>query len=136
MRSHETLSKEFDKRVEELDRHFDPQSWLLSINIGWEGGVSVATCGHHMHLDCLKSYLGSLKGQQRHQSLAPDKGEFLCPLCRQLANSVLPLSPQLGDCTQIVKSRPGGMGQILLELSDLLKENKERPVCFFFLTNN
>lgn len=128
-RKDDTLASEFDKRIEEMHRHFDLQSWLLSINLGWEGGVHVQTCGHHLHLDCLKSYLQSLRSQQstRQQSLAPDKGEYLCPLCRQLANSVLPLSPQLGDCAQIVRSRPANMSDILHELNDFLKENKQAP---------
>nr|AZA04497.1 E3 ubiquitin-protein ligase [Gerris buenoi] len=63
---------------------------MMSVNVGWEGGVHVQTCGHHLHLDCLKSYLSSLRSQQR---LAADRGEYACPLCRQLANSVLPLLP-------------------------------------------
>lgn len=56
------------------------------------------------------------------------RGEYLCPLCRQLANSVLPLSPQLGDCSQMVRSRPAGMGQVLEELNDFLKETEQNPV--------
>ncbi|KAI4457238.1 ubiquitin ligase e3 alpha-related [Holotrichia oblita] len=127
LRRDDTLSCEFDRRVEELDRHFDPQSWLLSINLGWEGGVHVQTCGHHLHLDCLKAYLHSLRSQQRQHPLAPDKGEYLCPLCRQLANSVLPLSPQLGDCSQMVRSRPSNMEQVLIELGDFLRENEQTP---------
>ncbi|XP_025832184.1 E3 ubiquitin-protein ligase Ubr3 isoform X1 [Agrilus planipennis] len=125
-RRDDTLTCEFDRRVEELNRYFDSPSWLLSINIGWEGGVHVQTCGHHLHLDCLESYLHSL-AQQRQQSLSPDDGEYLCPLCRQLANSVLPLSPQLGDCSQMVRSRPTSMSDALNELSDFLKENEQTP---------
>lgn len=49
------------------------QSWLLSINLGWDGGVHVQTCGHHLHLDCLNSYLHSLRLQQRQQNLIPEK---------------------------------------------------------------
>lgn len=56
-------------------------SWQLSVNIGWEGGVHVQTCGHHLHLGCLKSYLTSLRGgQQRHQNLAVDRYDT-CPQC-------------------------------------------------------
>ncbi|KAF5302612.1 hypothetical protein FQA39_LY10230 [Lamprigera yunnana] len=126
-RKDDTFISEFDRRVEEMDIHFDSQSWLLSINLGWEGGVHVQTCGHHLHLDCLKAYLQSLRSQQstRQQSLAPDKGEYFCPLCRQLANSVLPLSPQLGDCSQIVRSRTANMSDIIQELNDFLKENMQ-----------
>ncbi|XP_017785571.1 PREDICTED: E3 ubiquitin-protein ligase UBR3 isoform X2 [Nicrophorus vespilloides] len=127
LKTDDTLLSDFDRRCEELNRYFDPESWLLSINIGWEGGVHVQTCGHHLHLHCLKSYLYSLRSQQRQQSLAPDKGEYLCPLCRQLANSVLPLSPQLGECSQMVRSRPSSMADVLNELGDFLRENEQTP---------
>ncbi|KAJ8931392.1 hypothetical protein NQ314_015698, partial [Rhamnusium bicolor] len=128
LRRDDTLAAEFDRRVEGLDRHFDPQSWFLSVNLGWDGGVHVQTCGHHLHLDCLNSYLHSLRSQQRQPTLSPEKGEYLCPLCRQLANSVLPLSPQLGDKAQMVRSRPNeSMSHILEELSNFLRENDQKP---------
>ncbi|CAH2006803.1 unnamed protein product [Acanthoscelides obtectus] len=128
LRRDDTLAAEFDRRVDELDRHFDPQSWFSSVNLGWDGGVHVQTCGHHIHLDCLNSYLTSLRSQQRHLNLSPEKGEYLCPLCRQLANSVLPLSSQLGEKAQMVRSRPNEMmSKILEELGDFLRENQEKP---------
>lgn len=103
-------------------------SWLISVNLGWEGGVHVQTCGHHLHLDCLKSYLESLRSQQRQQSLAVDRGEYLCPLCRQLANSVLPLSPQLGECSAVVRSRHASTKTIFADLNTFLKEVQRNPV--------
>lgn len=103
-------------------------SWLISVNLGWEGGVHVQTCGHHLHLDCLKSYLESLRSQQRHQSLAVERGEYLCPLCRQLANSVLPLSPQLGECSAVVRSRHASTKTIFADLNTFLKEVQRNPV--------
>nr|XP_034188211.1 E3 ubiquitin-protein ligase Ubr3 isoform X2 [Osmia lignaria] len=124
----DTRGAYFDRRMDELNRHFDTASWLLSVNLGWEGGVHVQTCGHHLHLDCLKSYLQSLRNQQRQQSLAVDSGEYLCPLCRQLANSFLPLSPQLGECAAVVQSRHASSGTILLELNNLLKEIQRNPI--------
>ena len=109
--------------------YFFPQfSWLLSVNLGWEGGVHVQTCGHHLHLDCLKSYRASLRGQQRQQNIAVDRGEYFCPLCRQLANSVLPLSPQLGECAAVVKSRHASTSTVLSELNGFLKEIQRNPV--------
>lgn len=93
----DTLANDFDKKIDELNREFDTvsinfnfmifikkyltnllfnffqSSWLLSINLGWEGGVHVQTCGHHLHMDCLRAYLQSLRGQQRQQSLAVDR---------------------------------------------------------------
>ena len=60
------------------------------------------------------------------------RGEYFCPLCRQLANSVLPLAPQLGDCAQMVRSNPSSMSQILDELRDFLEENDQKPVSHNF----
>ncbi|XP_070516369.1 E3 ubiquitin-protein ligase Ubr3 isoform X1 [Cardiocondyla obscurior] len=124
----DTRGAHFDRRMDEMNRLFDTLSWLLSVNLGWEGGVHVQTCGHHLHLDCLKSYLESLRSQQRQQSLAVERGEYLCPLCRQLANSVLPLSPQLGECSAIVRSRHASTETILADLNTFLKEIQRNPV--------
>ncbi|KAG8223709.1 hypothetical protein J437_LFUL004074 [Ladona fulva] len=127
LRQHDSLTCEFDRRVLQLSRHFASSSWLLSVNIGCEGGIHVQTCGHHLHLDCLKSYLHILRIQQRQQNLAADRGEYLCPLCRQSANSVLPLSPQLGECAAVARSWKSSMSCIISELCHLLKENPPTP---------
>ena len=107
------------------------------MNQGWEDGVHVQTCGHHLHLDCLKSYLQTLRNQQRQVTLAVERGEYLCPLCRQLANSVLPLSPQLGECAAVVRSRHASPEIILSELNNFLNDIQRTPVrnCLFDLTN-
>ncbi|XP_054287000.1 E3 ubiquitin-protein ligase Ubr3-like isoform X1 [Macrosteles quadrilineatus] len=115
-----SLAADFDRKIEELDREFDQLSWLVSVNLGWEGGVHVQTCGHHLHLDCLKAYLRSLRNQQR---LSSERGEYSCPLCRRLANSVLPLPPQLGECAAVVRSRPVTLTATITELVKFLKEN-------------
>uniref|UniRef100_A0A0A9XB67 E3 ubiquitin-protein ligase n=2 Tax=Lygus hesperus TaxID=30085 RepID=A0A0A9XB67_LYGHE len=120
LRRHDTQAAAFDRQVEELSRQFDQMSWLVSVNLGWEGGVHVQTCGHHLHLDCLKSYLCSLRSQQR---LASERGEYACPLCRQMANSVLPLPPQLGEAAIMVRSRPANFTSIIPDLTAFLKEN-------------
>uniref|UniRef100_A0A8D8RJ41 E3 ubiquitin-protein ligase n=1 Tax=Cacopsylla melanoneura TaxID=428564 RepID=A0A8D8RJ41_9HEMI len=121
LRRDETLACEFDKRIEELDRNFDRFSWLVSVNLGWEGGVHVQTCGHHLHLDCLTSYLNSLRGQQSTR-------EYTCPLCRQLANSVLPLPPHLGETASLIPSKEADMSAIINSLSKLLIENIEENI--------
>ncbi|XP_063233328.1 E3 ubiquitin-protein ligase Ubr3 [Bacillus rossius redtenbacheri] len=118
----DNLGAVMDQRMEEMTRYFDSASCVVSVNLGWDGGVHLQTCGHHLHLDCQKSYLLSLRSQQRQQSLAVDRGEYWCPLCRQLANSVLPLSPQLGECSAVVRSRPVGLVAIVSELTSFLKE--------------
>ncbi|KAH9634552.1 hypothetical protein HF086_006177 [Spodoptera exigua] len=79
---------------DDLHQHFDQESWLVSVCVGWEGGVHVASCGHHLHLRCLAAYLRALAAPQRPHNLHVERGEFLCPVCRQLANCVLPLAPR------------------------------------------
>ncbi|XP_047991395.1 E3 ubiquitin-protein ligase Ubr3 [Leguminivora glycinivorella] len=79
---------------DELQQHFDQEAWLLSVSVGLEGGVHVASCGHHLHVRCLTAYLRSLAAPARPHNLHVAGGEFLCPVCRQLANSVLPLPPR------------------------------------------
>uniref|UniRef100_A0A0C9QRP8 E3 ubiquitin-protein ligase n=1 Tax=Fopius arisanus TaxID=64838 RepID=A0A0C9QRP8_9HYME len=118
----------FDYRLKDMRNNFNTSSWLLSINIGLEGGVHVQTCGHHLHLDCLNPYRQSLKNQPRQQSLAVNRGEYLCPLCRQLANSVLPMSPQLGESCLVVKSRHPSPTTILEDINSLLMEAQRNPV--------
>lgn len=91
---HDTSRAAYMKqRFETLAMHFDDYPLSHSVNIGWEGGVHVQTCGHYLHLDCHKSYMLSQRSQQsqRLQTVAVERGEYWCPLCRQLANSVLPL---------------------------------------------
>lgn len=120
------LSKEFNRRVELLSSKFGSNSWYLSHNIGWEGGVHVQSCGHHVHLTCQDAYLKSLYTSQRPTNLNVERGEFFCPVCRQLANSVLPLSPQLDRLTPMVRVPVPPFSTLVTELMHLMKENK-RP---------
>ncbi|XP_039021943.1 E3 ubiquitin-protein ligase PRT6-like isoform X1 [Hibiscus syriacus] len=61
-------------------------------------GIYLSSCGHAVHQDCLDRYLSSLKERFARRSffegahiVDPNQGEFLCPVCRRLANSVLPV---------------------------------------------
>ncbi|XP_052476579.1 E3 ubiquitin-protein ligase PRT6 isoform X1 [Gossypium raimondii] len=60
-------------------------------------GIYLSSCGHAVHQGCLDRYLSSVKERYVQRSLFegahnvdPDQGEFLCPVCRRLANSILP----------------------------------------------
>lgn len=120
------LSSEFRKRAEILHRKYGTQ-WFLTQNICWEGGVHVQSCGHHVHLTCHESYLKSL-GPSRPQNLNIEHGEFSCPVCRQLANSVLPLSPQLDRPTTVIRNPTPDYGKLCIELMTLIKEGKRSTV--------
>lgn len=63
-------------------------------------GIYLSSCGHAVHQGCLDRYLLSLKERHVRRNIYEgahildlEKGEFLCPVCRQLANSVLPATP-------------------------------------------
>lgn len=64
----------------------------------------VSSCGHVMHASCWKEYYKNERAKEnrrphRHRSPGSfdiDKKEFLCPLCRCLSNTVMPLNQSLG----------------------------------------
>ncbi|XP_017418232.1 E3 ubiquitin-protein ligase PRT6 isoform X1 [Vigna angularis] len=63
-------------------------------------GVHLSSCGHAVHQGCLDRYLSSLRERSVRRIVFegghivdPDQGEFLCPVCRRLANCVLPTLP-------------------------------------------
>ena len=94
-----SLGAEHNDMYTELSNAFSQRMALLSTNRGWKRGVHIQSCGHHMHFDCRQSYCDTLKQQQqvripRDQPLDTDNGEFICPVCRQMANSLLPVPPE------------------------------------------
>ncbi|XP_061179951.1 E3 ubiquitin-protein ligase ubr3-like [Saccostrea echinata] len=92
--SHISCASVQKQQLKTMFEHFEESSCQVSVNIGWEGGVVIQTCGHYLHLDCHSSYLLSLRTQEMTGNLAVNKGEYWCPLCRQLANSVIPIPPE------------------------------------------
>ena len=84
------------------------------------------SCGHHVHLACHQSYMQSLRGQAPNsQTLAVDRGEYVCPMCRQLANSVLPIPPDMEG--QVVRARSQCAVTLGHEVTALLKEPPVSP---------
>ena len=60
-----------------------------------------SSCGHVMHATCWQKYFADVSESERRRyrtrhstSFDIEKSEFLCPLCRSLSNSVIPLIPQ------------------------------------------
>ncbi|KAH7103274.1 hypothetical protein BKA62DRAFT_636830 [Auriculariales sp. MPI-PUGE-AT-0066] len=59
-------------------------------------GLHASECGHMMHLECFTVYTHSIR--QRHRAQAQrnhpentQRKEFICPLCKSLGNTILPV---------------------------------------------
>ncbi|XP_022649941.1 E3 ubiquitin-protein ligase UBR2-like isoform X1 [Varroa jacobsoni] len=73
------------------------------------GGAHMSTCGHVMHWDCWEAFYHLVQTKERrrpvrygrHVSFDVSQGEFLCPLCECLSNSVIPIVPCQKDETKI-----------------------------------
>ncbi|XP_068183041.1 E3 ubiquitin-protein ligase UBR2 isoform X1 [Antennarius striatus] len=91
------LSKNRRRSLPDPERH-DPVFMHPDLSMG----VHTASCGHIMHATCWQRYFEAvqLKEQRRqqrlrgHTSYDVENGEFLCPLCECLSNTVIPLLPQ------------------------------------------
>ncbi|XP_075996582.1 E3 ubiquitin-protein ligase UBR2 isoform X2 [Genypterus blacodes] len=90
------LSKNRSRATPEPEHH-DPLFMHPDLSLG----IHTASCGHIMHATCWQRYFEAvqLKEQRRqqrlrgHTSYDVENGEFLCPLCECLSNTVIPLLP-------------------------------------------
>uniref|UniRef100_A0A8C5PGM3 E3 ubiquitin-protein ligase n=1 Tax=Leptobrachium leishanense TaxID=445787 RepID=A0A8C5PGM3_9ANUR len=80
----------------------DPESYNpLFMHPDLACGTHTGSCGHIMHADCWQRYFDAVQAkeqrrQQRlrvHTSYDVENGEFLCPLCECLSNTVIPMLP-------------------------------------------
>ncbi|XP_054874658.1 E3 ubiquitin-protein ligase UBR2 isoform X6 [Amphiprion ocellaris] len=90
------LSKNRHRNLPDPER-YDPLFMHPDLSLG----IHTASCGHIMHATCWQRYFEAvqLKEQRRqqrlrgHTSYDVENGEFLCPLCECLSNTVIPLLP-------------------------------------------
>jgi E3 ubiquitin-protein ligase UBR1 len=59
-------------------------------------GPTLTSCGHIMHFSCFEAYLVATKRRHaqhisRNHPERPDTVEFICPLCKALGNTFLPI---------------------------------------------
>ncbi|ORX41885.1 hypothetical protein BCR36DRAFT_338550 [Piromyces finnis] len=72
-------------------------SVLPSVNpVHSQSGIYVSTCGHMMHSKCLEKYMDTISRDQesnprRNYSVNIKHNEFLCPLCKNICNILLPV---------------------------------------------
>uniref|UniRef100_A0A8C8BDV7 E3 ubiquitin-protein ligase n=1 Tax=Otus sunia TaxID=257818 RepID=A0A8C8BDV7_9STRI len=90
------LSKNRNKTTPDPEK-YDP----LFMHPDLSCGTHTGSCGHIMHAHCWQRYFDAVQAkeqrrQQRlrvHTSYDVENGEFLCPLCECLSNTVIPLLP-------------------------------------------
>ncbi|XP_028250959.1 E3 ubiquitin-protein ligase UBR1 isoform X2 [Parambassis ranga] len=61
-------------------------------------GTHTGSCGHVMHATCWQKYFEAVQDTTRNRHHAEliidlENGEYLCPLCKSLCNTVVPLIP-------------------------------------------
>ena len=79
------------------EREAGPGGILVPVNLDSGANLHVQSCGHHIHASCFHSYMETLshRATMREQPrLDAKSGLFLCPLCRQMGNALLPLLPK------------------------------------------
>uniref|UniRef100_A0A8D2KUZ5 E3 ubiquitin-protein ligase n=1 Tax=Varanus komodoensis TaxID=61221 RepID=A0A8D2KUZ5_VARKO len=70
----------------------------LFMNPDLSCGTHTGSCGHVMHASCWQKYFEAiqLNSRQHHhveQVFDLENGEYLCPLCKSLCNTVIPIIP-------------------------------------------
>lgn len=89
------------------------------------------TLGHEIELSlCLL-----LQTQEMTGNLAVNKGEYWCPLCRQLANSVIPIPPEEDQFT-IKRPLSSDPKQLIKDVADMMVSRPITPVCTTFGDNS
>lgn len=69
-----------------------------------------------------------LQTQEMTGNLAVNKGEYWCPLCRQLANSVIPIPPEEDQFT-IKRPLSSDPKQLIKDVADMMVSRPITPVC-------
>lgn len=76
-----------------------------------------------------------LQTQEMTGNLAVNKGEYWCPLCRQLANSVIPIPPEEDQFT-IKRPLSSDPKQLIKDVADMMVSRPITPVCTTFGDNS
>jgi len=86
---------------EEGQQPYTSLKYLLYNGADGSPGIHIGFCGHYMHRECFESYFSSLLLSQMSRArfegdhvVRLERGEYLCPVCRRLANVLLPLTTQ------------------------------------------
>ncbi|KAI6183003.1 E3 ubiquitin-protein ligase [Aphelenchoides bicaudatus] len=110
-------------------------------DLNW--GTNVSTCAHTMHYSCYRTYVEGLMQRERsrqRQNLTPktvnyERHEYLCPLCRAICNSALPLLP-VSSLLQGVETFSSSRKNIDEEFPDWVQRMTELCLVPLYSTNN
>ncbi|KFD58401.1 hypothetical protein M513_00627 [Trichuris suis] len=124
--------------LEGLLEHFDENVCKEARGNGVRGSLYVQSCGHFMHQKCCTSYVTSLRtdnAQLNSSSLNFHRGEMLCPCCRRICNTVMPVLPlvkiRVPDSQDSVSDINSDI--MLILSSELIEENAYAADCADFL---
>ncbi|KAJ1543322.1 hypothetical protein HK405_009369 [Cladochytrium tenue] len=97
-----------------------------------QASVNASSCGHLMHYSCFQSYRASIERRQvqefRNQPENLELNEFLCPLCKSLGNTLVPIRDSYrtetinwsglhkGSSTSVVPPDKGGRKNSVAEM--------------------
>uniref|UniRef100_A0A8C0ISR0 E3 ubiquitin-protein ligase n=1 Tax=Chelonoidis abingdonii TaxID=106734 RepID=A0A8C0ISR0_CHEAB len=119
------LSKNRNKVIQDPEK-YDPLFMHPELSCGTHTG----SCGHIMHAHCWQRYFDAVQAkeqrrQQRlrvHTSYDVENGEFLCPLCECLSNTVIPLlPPPRGSFNRLDFSDQPNLAQWIRTISQQIK---------------
>jgi len=93
-----------ERRAETYAGASNDPSWTAGAGLSGGAHLHVQSCRHHMHTSCFEAYMESLEREEsslhREQSrIDSRRGLFHCPMCRQLANVLIPLVPNDTTCS-------------------------------------
>lgn len=124
----DSLGLQYEELFAEMNKAFDASSSLLAVHRGWKGGIHIQSCGHHMHYDCRTSYCDTLRGARDLQTLDFDQGEVICPMCRQMANALLPVPPDAKQFPFNLSTQPQNINLVASSIHRALGEKTTIPL--------
>ncbi|XP_034051112.1 E3 ubiquitin-protein ligase UBR1 isoform X2 [Thalassophryne amazonica] len=76
----------------------DTMSYPLFMPADLAVGTHTGSCGHVMHAACWQKYFEAIQNSTRNRLhteliINLDNGDYLCPLCKALCNTIIPLIP-------------------------------------------
>jgi hypothetical protein len=121
--SHGNIQHDAIEERDTTDSHFFAASaikyYYMCNNIEETTGISIQCCGHCMHFDCFASFFAS-QPQNDFQQVNPALGEFLCPVCRRMANIALPIMKESQCFTSIPPAGPFEYTQVNKQFFDVI----------------